>query len=104
MSRRARERGILRALNEVASRLEKVAGHDVEPRDLSLAGRGVDEVDSSVLDPQQTEGSGYAPPGCMGLFGDVPCPSTFADWIEDVVHRGIAAGCGNGNFCPGNPT
>ncbi len=50
------------------------------------------------------EGSGYTPPACTGIFGDVPCPSLFADWIEDLVNRGIAAGCGGGNFCPGNPT
>jgi uncharacterized repeat protein (TIGR03803 family) len=50
------------------------------------------------------EGSGYVPPACTGLFGDVPCPSPFANWIEDVANRGIAGGCGGGNFCPGNPT
>ncbi len=49
-------------------------------------------------------GAAYTPPACTGLFADVPCPSLFADWIEDLVHRGIAAGCGNGNFCPTNPT
>ena len=49
-------------------------------------------------------GSGYTPPACAGLFQDVPCPSLFAPWIEDVANRGIAGGCGNGNFCPGNPT
>ena len=49
-------------------------------------------------------GSGYAPPACTGLFGDVACPSLFADWIEDLANRGISAGCGGGNFCPTNPT
>ena len=28
----------------------------------------------------------------------------FAPWIEDIFNRGIAAGCGSGNFCPGNGT
>ncbi len=29
-----------------------------------------------------------------GIFGDVPCPSAFAvDWIEQLYHEGIAAGC-----------
>ncbi len=46
------------------------------------------------------EGSGYAPPACGGVFGDVPCPSLFANWIEDLVARGITAGCGGGNYCP----
>ena len=49
-------------------------------------------------------GSSYAPPACTGLFTDVSCPSLFADWIEDLYHRQIAAGCGGGNFCPTNPT
>ena len=48
-------------------------------------------------------GSAYVPPPCQGLFQDVPCPSTFADWIEDLYARQIAAGCGNGNFCPNDP-
>ena len=48
-------------------------------------------------------GSAYVPPACHGTFGDVPCPSLFADWIEDLSARGIAAGCGGGNFCPANP-
>jgi len=48
-------------------------------------------------------GSSYVPPGCTGVFGDVPCPGLFSDWIEDLAARGIAAGCGGGNFCPTNP-
>jgi hypothetical protein len=49
------------------------------------------------------EGASYVPPACVGVFGDVPCPSTFAPWIEDLAARSIAAGCGGGNFCPTNP-
>ena len=48
-------------------------------------------------------GPGYAPPPCTGVFADVPCPSPFADWIEDLHSRQIAAGCGGGNFCPADP-
>ena len=48
-------------------------------------------------------GSAYVPPMCQGTFSDVACPSPFADWIEDLANRQIAAGCGNGNFCPGQP-
>jgi hypothetical protein len=45
----------------------------------------------------------YLPPSCIGLFGDVACPGNpFADWIEDLSGRGITAGCGGGNYCPGN--
>ena len=40
----------------------------------------------------------YTPPACNGDFADVPCPSTFADWIEQMAAEGITGGCGGGNF------
>jgi hypothetical protein len=45
-------------------------------------------------------GSAYVPPACSGDFGDVPCPSQFADWIEQLAAEGITGGCGSGNYCP----
>jgi hypothetical protein len=46
----------------------------------------------------------YVPPPCTGQFDDVPCPSTFAAWIEAFANEGITGGCGNGNtYCPQNP-
>ncbi|HEX4441916.1 MAG TPA: S-layer homology domain-containing protein [Thermoanaerobaculia bacterium] len=45
-------------------------------------------------------GSSYAPPACAGIFGDVPCPSTFANWIEQLAAESITGGCGGGNYCP----
>jgi hypothetical protein len=48
-------------------------------------------------------GSAYNPPACTGVFGDVPCPSTYARWIERLSAEGITAGCGGGNYCPDNP-
>ena len=48
-------------------------------------------------------GSSYVPPACGGLFGDVPCPSLFADWIERLAAEQITGGCGGGNFCPTSP-
>jgi uncharacterized repeat protein (TIGR03803 family) len=48
-------------------------------------------------------GSGFVPPACQGLFGDVPCPSLFADWIEQLAAEGVTAGCGDGNYCPNTP-
>ena len=48
-------------------------------------------------------GSTYVPPACTGVFGDVVCPSPFADWIEQLAAEGITGGCGNGNYCPNNP-
>jgi hypothetical protein len=49
-------------------------------------------------------GSSYVPPACTpGVFADVPCPSLFADWIEQLAAEGVTAGCGGGNYCPNNP-
>ena len=45
-------------------------------------------------------GSGYVPPPCTGIFLDVPCPSTFADWIERLAAEQVTGGCGGGNYCP----
>jgi hypothetical protein len=47
-------------------------------------------------------GSGYVPPACQGIFGDVACPSQFADWIEQLANEQITGGCGGGNYCPLN--
>ncbi len=47
-------------------------------------------------------GQFYLPPDCTQVFPDVPCPSTFADWIEQLVAENITVGCGGGNYCPGN--
>jgi hypothetical protein len=45
----------------------------------------------------------YAPPPCTGVFTDVTCPSTFANWVEELAAEGITGGCGGGNYCPANP-
>ena len=45
----------------------------------------------------------YVPPACTGIFADVPCPSTFGDWIEALAAEGITGGCGGNNYCPQNP-
>jgi hypothetical protein len=50
------------------------------------------------------EGAGFAPPPCTTApFPDVPCASPFAPWIQELVARGITAGCGGGLYCPTNP-
>jgi hypothetical protein len=47
------------------------------------------------------EGPTYTPPDCsVPTFGDVPCSSPFARWIEELFLRGITAGCGTGLYCP----
>ena len=45
----------------------------------------------------------YVPPPCHGDFGDVPCSSDFAKWIEALADQGITGGCGGENYCPQNP-
>lgn len=47
------------------------------------------------------EGGGYTPPPCTTpTFADVPCSHPQAAWIEELVRRGVTAGCGGGNYCP----
>jgi hypothetical protein len=45
-------------------------------------------------------GSSYLPPACAGIFGDVPCPSQFANWIEQLSAEQITGGCGGSSYCP----
>jgi hypothetical protein len=50
------------------------------------------------------EGSGYQPVACgTPVFGDVPAASPFCRWIEELARRGVASGCGGGNYCPAQP-
>jgi hypothetical protein len=50
------------------------------------------------------EGALYQPPACVTPpFADVPCSSGFAKWIQELVLRGVTAGCGGGNYCPASP-
>ncbi len=67
-------------------------------------------VDQSTLRQQMAvfllrgkHGLCYVPPPCTGLFSDVSCPSTFADWIEALFDEGVTGGCGGGDYCPANP-
>jgi hypothetical protein len=73
-------------------------------------GGGMYGVDQPTLRQQMAvfllkgkHGICYAPPPCAGTFPDVPCPSTFANWIEALAAEGITGGCGGGNYCPQNP-
>jgi hypothetical protein len=45
-------------------------------------------------------GASYVPPACSGVFGDVACPSPFADWVERLAAEQITGGCGAGIYCP----
>ena len=50
-------------------------------------------------------GSEHIPAACAGIFGDVPCPGQFADWIEQLYAEGVTGGCQASplEFCPANP-
>ena len=47
-------------------------------------------------------GSNFTPPPCTGAFDDVPCPSPFADWIEQLAAEGVTGGCqvNPPGYCP----
>jgi hypothetical protein len=57
----------------------------------------------AVLLLKSQHGPTYVPPGCSGVFADLPCPGPFTDWIEQLLVEGITGGCGNGNYCPAAP-
>ena len=64
---------------------------------------GVQRQQMAVFLLKMLLGSGYTPPPSAGIFRDVHPSNLYAPWIEDLYNRGIAAGCGNDNFCPTTP-
>ena len=66
-------------------------------------GNSVTRAQMAVFLLKAEHGPDYVPPACTGIFGDVVCPSMFADWIEQLTAEAIAAGCGNGKYCPQDP-
>jgi hypothetical protein len=67
-------------------------------------GASVTREQMAVFLLRTREGPAYVPPACTApLFGDVPCSSPFAVWINELVRRGITGGCGGGLFCPTAP-
>jgi glucose/arabinose dehydrogenase len=78
------------------------AGCQVSPP-LYCPADSVTRAQMSVFLLKAEHDSSYVPPTCVGMFGDVPCPSLFADWIEQLATEGVTAGCGGGNYCPNAP-
>ncbi len=66
-------------------------------------GSDVTRAQMAVFLLKGRNGANFLPPPCAGAFPDVPCPSPFADWIEELANEGITAGCGGGNYCPSAP-
>jgi hypothetical protein len=49
-------------------------------------------------------GAGFVPLACITpTFTDVPCSSPFAPWVQELVARGVTAGCGGSLYCPTDP-
>ncbi len=71
---------------------------------LYCPGNPVTRQQMAVFLLKMLEGSTYVPPACAGDFDDVPCPSQFADWIEDLNGRSITGGCQASPplYCPTN--
>ncbi len=69
-------------------------------------GTPVSRAQMAVFLLKAEHGPAYAPPHCVGIFDDVPCPSLFADWIEELFAEGITGGCSADPalYCPSNPT
>jgi hypothetical protein len=50
------------------------------------------------------DGPSYVPPPCTSSpFSDVSASSPICPWVQELVHRGVTAGCGGGQYCPDNP-
>ena len=65
-------------------------------------GDGTNRQQMAVFLLKSQEGSGYVPPACVTpAFDDVPCTNPFSSWINELVARGVTAGCGGPNYCPG---
>ena len=56
----------------------------------------------AVLILKAEHGATYEPPPCASVFGDVPCPSPQADWIEQLYAEQISGGCSSSPllYCP----
>ncbi len=66
----------------------------------------VTRAQMAVLLLKTEHGSSFVPPPCTGVFADVECsptPAFAVDWIEQLYHEGVTAGCGGGNYCPNAP-
>jgi hypothetical protein len=58
-----------------------------------------DQMAALVLLARET--AAYAPPACTTpVFSDVPASSPFCPFVEELVRRGVTAGCAPGSYCP----
>ena len=63
----------------------------------------VSRAQMAVFLERGINGSGFSPPQASGnAFNDVDANDFAASFIEQLASDGITAGCGNGNYCPGD--
>jgi hypothetical protein len=67
-------------------------------------GESVNRAQMAILLLRAKHGGSYSPPsvGASTGFNDVPANLSYASWVKQLAAEGITAGCGNGNFCPGD--
>jgi uncharacterized repeat protein (TIGR03803 family) len=65
-------------------------------------GDSVTRAQMAVFLLKAENGSSYLPPMCTGIFTDVPCPSQFANWIEQLFNEHVTGGCSSVplDYCP----
>jgi hypothetical protein len=62
---------------------------------------GVSRGEMAQLLLRSKQGGSYVPPPCtVQIFGDMPCSNPLAPWVNELVARGVTAGCGGGSYCP----
>ena len=67
-------------------------------------GAPVTRAQMAVFLLKAKHGADYTPSACFpDVFLDVPCPSPFADWIQQLLQDGITGGCGPSLYCPDSP-
>jgi len=71
---------------------------------LYCPGASVTRQEMAVFLLATAQGAGWVPPACVTpSFADVPCSSTYAPWVNELVRRGVTAGCAAGTYCPTAP-
>jgi hypothetical protein len=71
---------------------------------LYCPGSPVTRGQMAVFQLKAFEGGGFTPPPCgTPRFSDMPCSDPFAPWVEELVRRGVTAGCGGDAYCPSSP-
>ena len=66
-------------------------------------GSSVTRAQMAVFLLRAKHGANFSPPPATGDFNDVGVNDFAANFIEQLAFEGITSGCGNNNYCPGDP-